>query len=180
MHQINDYILRIPEPSDLEYLYKQKNNPEISVLLGGFSPGYSMEDMKDWLQYHRKRSDEIIWSIIEKDNNICVGHVGLYKIDYRVRSAEFAIMIGDNSAWGKGLGKNCTIFSVKYAFNELNINRVQLTVLSTNVRAIDLYKSIGFVVEGTMREAQYKIGKYIDVLIMSMLRSEYNFDEPSR
>ncbi len=180
MHQIGDYIVRIPEPSDLEYLYNQKNDPEISVLLGGFSTGYSMDDMKDWLQFHRKRSDEIIWSIIKKDNGTCVGHVGLYEIDYRIRSAEFAIMIGDKSAWGKGLGNNCTVFAVKYAFNELNINRVHLTVLTTNTRAIDLYKSIGFVVEGTMREAQYKGGKYIDILMMSLLRSEYRSNEPTR
>jgi RimJ/RimL family protein N-acetyltransferase len=179
MYQIGDYILRNPEPSDLEYLYKQKNDPEISVLLGGFSTGYSMDDMKDWLQSHRKRSDEIIWSIIKKDNNICVGHVGLYEIDYRVRSAEFAIMIGDNSVWGKGLGKLCTGFAVKYAFNELNMNRVHLTVLLTNPRAIELYKSLGFVVEGTMREAQYKRGKYIDILMMSLLRSEYNSNDPT-
>lgn len=180
MHQIGEYILRIPEPSDLEYLYKQKNDPEISVLLGGFSTGYSMDDMKDWLQSHRKRSDEIIWSIINKNNNICVGHVGLYEIDYRIRSAEFAIMIGDNSVWGKGFGKLCTDFAVKYAFNELNINRVYLTVLRTNPRAIELYKSIGFVVEGTMREAQYKMGEYIDILMMSLLRSEYRSDESTR
>ena len=180
MHQIGDYLLRIPEPRDLEYLYKQKNDPEISVLLGGFSTGYSMEDMKNWLEYHRKRSDEVIWSIISKDDDICVGHVGLYNIDHRVRSAEFAIMIGDKSIWGKGVGKNSTVFSVKYAFNELNINRVHLTVMSTNLRAIDLYKSLGFVVEGTMREAQYKGGKYIDLIIMSLLRSEYSTNETTR
>jgi ribosomal-protein-alanine N-acetyltransferase len=175
-YRIDDIVLRKPEPSDLETLYQQKNDPEIARMLGGFSAGYSMADLHDWLEYHRAREDEALWVITGAESSRCIGHVGLYKIDHRIRSAEFGILIGDRSAWGRGVGRACTRFVLDYGFLELNLNRIYLEVLATNERAINLYRSLGFKDEGRLREAQYKAGKYVDVLIMGFLRSEYVHD----
>jgi RimJ/RimL family protein N-acetyltransferase len=59
----------------------------VSSLLGGFHRGYSMADLADWIEFHRKREGEIIWIIVDPASDDCIGHVGLYNIDYRVRSA---------------------------------------------------------------------------------------------
>jgi len=172
-YKIGDFALRHLEPGDLEALYDQKNDPEIAAMLGGFSNGYSMADLNDWLEYHRQCKDEVLWAIAETESNWCVGHVGLYQIDHRIGIAEFAIMIGDRAAWGKGLGRACTKVALSHGFRELNLNRIYLTVLSTNERAIQLYQSLGFQEEGRLRQAQFKNGRYIDVLIMGLLRSEH-------
>ncbi len=178
MHQLNDnYILRKPEPKDIEALYVQKNNAEVVSLLGGFNNGYTRQDLANWVDFHRGCKDEILWIIAEKQTDACVGHVGLYKIDHRVRCADFAIMIGDKSAWGEGLGTDCTKFALDYGFNELNLNRITLTVLQTNPRAISLYRKIGFKDEGVLRQAMYKGGRYIDLILMGILRNEYLSDE---
>lgn len=175
-YSLGEFALRRPESVDLEALYVQKNDPEIAALLGGFTLGYASADLRDWLEYHRKRSDEVIWAIIEKAADKCVGHVGLYQIDHRVRSAEFAIMLGDHTVWGHGLGKACTRFAIDYGFCELNLNRIHLSVLSTNERAIHLYRALGFQDEGCLRQAQFKDNQYIDVILMSLLRSEYELN----
>jgi ribosomal-protein-alanine N-acetyltransferase len=175
-YSVGEFVLRRPEPSDIEALYVQKNDPEIAALLGGFGMGYSVADLHDWVEYHRKRADEVVWAIVERATGKCVGHVGLYQIDHRVRDAEFAIMLGDRAAWGRGLGRGCTRFAVDYGFRQLNLNRVHLSVLATNERAIRLYHSLGFRDEGCLRQAQFKNGQYIDVLLMGMLASEYEPD----
>jgi RimJ/RimL family protein N-acetyltransferase len=172
-YQLGNFVLRPLEPFDLEALYVYKNDPGIAVLLGGFSNGYSMTDLHDWLESHRQREDEILWAIARFDNNHCVGHVGLYQIDHRVRMAEFAIMIGERTAWGQGLGRACTQFALDYGFTQLNLNRIQLSVLASNQRAIRLYRNLGFSDEGRLRQAQFKNGEYIDVLLMAVLRGEY-------
>jgi RimJ/RimL family protein N-acetyltransferase len=172
-HILGDFVLRRPEPADLEALYEQKNDPEIAAMLGGFTLGYAMTDLRDWLEFHRKRDDEIIWAVIERESKRCVGHVGLYQIDYRIRMAEFAIMLGDRTVWGRGLGRDCTRFALGFGFNELNLNRIHLSVLATNERAIRLYRSLGFQDDGLLRQAQYKQGHYIDVRLMSLLRAEF-------
>lgn len=170
---VGDYYLRKPEPKDVEWLYSYKNDAEIGNLLGGFSMGYSMADLHDWLEFHRKCREELLLSIARINDDVCIGHVGLYKIDFRIRQAEFAILIGDRSSWGKGVGRNSTKAMLDYGFNELNLNRLYLSVLTTNERAINLYQSLGFNLEGRLRQAQFKGGNYIDMYIMGLLRNEY-------
>ena len=170
---LDKVVLRRPELRDVKSLYEYRNDPDIVQLLGGFSKGYSTKDIEDWLESHRARDDEIVWVIAEKEGDRCVGHVGLYNIDHRVRCAEFAIMIGDKACWGKGLGKQVSISVMEYGFEQLNLHRIKLTVLVTNVRAVKLYEKIGFRKEGTLRHEQYRDNQYVDVLVMGILKGEW-------
>ncbi|MDI6816840.1 MAG: GNAT family protein [Actinomycetota bacterium] len=172
-YRIGDFILRDPEPADIEALYHYKNDPAIAGTLGGFTSGYSLSDIQDWIEFHRKRDDEVVWVIAEAESDHCVGHIGFYRIDYRARSAEFAILIGDRALWGKGLGRACTAHMLTYGFNELNLNRVHLTFMASNEPARRLYLALGFKEEGVLRQAQYKNGAHVDLVVMGILREEY-------
>jgi len=170
---LDTVALRRPESKDAEFLYEFRNNWEVIKFLGGFSKGYAIKDIYDWIEYHRGKNDEIIWTIAEKEADACLGHVGLYKIDHRVRSAEFAIMIGNMDWWGKGIGEKTTIAVIDYGFKQLNLHRVYLSVLKTNDRAIALYEKLGFKTEGVLRDEQFRDGRYVDVVIMGVLESEW-------
>lgn len=169
-----DIEFRKPEPSDLGTLYKQKNDPEVKRLLGGFSHPMAERDLEDWLEWHRKRTDEVLWAIVSTSTGRCLGHVGLYKIDPIARAADLGIMIGAKEAWGKGIGRAAVLHSIRYGFQAMNLNRISLTVLATNERAVRLYTRIGFALEGTLRQAQYRDGAYVDVLAMGLLRQEFS------
>lgn len=167
---LRDVLLRRPEPRDADALLVFKNDSEIVGLLGGFSKGYSRRDIDEWIERHRSTADEVVWTIARRSDDGCIGHAGLYLIDYRVGSAEFALLIGDPNERGKGLGRAVTEGVVEYAFRELNLRRIELSLLETNVRAHRLYRSVGFVDEGRLRSAQYRNGAYVDVLMMGLLR----------
>lgn len=169
---VNDLFLRRPEPEDLDVFYQQKNSPEIAAMLGGFTLGYARQDLRDWLEYHRRRDDEVIWTICKRSTNQCLGHAGFYHVDFRVRQAEYAILIGDMAAWGKGIGKRVTEFCLAHGFEQMNLNRIYLSLLATNQRALGLYRGLGFRQEGLLRQAQYKDGQYVDVIQMAVLRQE--------
>ena len=174
MHYIIDNILlRNIEIEDLKDFYLQKNDPEVSSFLGGFSTGYSIEDIKDWYDYHRKKKDELILSMIDRNNGLCIGHVGLYNIDYRIRIAEFAIMIGDKSYWDKGIGSKISRNMINYGFDELNLNRISSTFLSDNYRSIKMCEKLGFKKEGELRKAQFKNGVYKNILLLGLLKEEF-------
>ena len=174
MHfEVDSTVLRMLEPRDLPALYGYRNDPELATLLGGYSRGYTAAELSSWLEFHRGRKDEVLWCIADKASDRCLGHVGLYRIDHRVRSAEFAILLGDRGSWGKGLGTKLTAFAVQYGFDWLNLNRVELSALDLNPRATAMYRKLGFQDEGRLRQAQFKDGKYIDVLLMSVLRDEW-------
>jgi RimJ/RimL family protein N-acetyltransferase len=74
---------------------------------------------------------------------------------------------------GKGIGQEVTRLLLKYAFEELNLHRVDLRVLAYNVRAINCYKKCGFIIEGTERESAYVDGAWYDDLIIGILAHEF-------
>jgi RimJ/RimL family protein N-acetyltransferase len=170
---IGDFVLRRPEPKDIAHLYGYRNDPDVMGHLGGFSVGYAFEDLGDWLAFHRNRNDEVLWVIADRPDDRCIGHVGLYQIDYRIGKAEYAIMIGDKTMWNRGIGHLVTKTVVEYGFKQLNLHRISLEVLATNERALHLYQKIGFQQEGVLRDCQYKNGNYIDVIMMSILEAEW-------
>lgn len=170
---LDEVYLRRPEIKDVDFFYAYRNDWEVISSLGGFSRGYSTKDLQDWLEYHRKQQNEIIWTIAEKCSDNCLGHVGLYNIEHRVRHAEFAIMLGNKKWWGKGLGNQITYHVIDYGFKQLNLHKVYLTVLKSNERAIALYHKLGLTIDGTLRADQYRDGHYQDSLLMSVLENEW-------
>jgi RimJ/RimL family protein N-acetyltransferase len=172
VHKVGEYTLRKPEPGDVEALYRQKNDPEVAGLLRGFTTGYSRTDLLRWVDFHGKARDEVFF-VIADAHDVPVGHIALYHIDHRVGQAELGIVLGERSIWGKGLGRACTRWMIEYGFRELNLRRIYLEVLGTNARAYELYRKLGFVVEGRLRQHQLKGGCHVDVIVMGLLREEY-------
>jgi RimJ/RimL family protein N-acetyltransferase len=54
------------------------------------------------------------------------------------------------------------------------LNKISLEVLSNNIIALNLYKKLGFVTEGIKRQEVYKNNQWVDSIIMSILKNEYN------
>jgi len=166
--KLPDVLLRSLEKQDADRLYTYRNDPATTAMLGGFSAGYSRDDMRDWIEFHRATKNEVLWAIADLDDDSCIGHVGLYQVDHRIRKAEFAILIGDPDRRGTGIGKSVTSAVIEYGFAQLNLHRIELTVLAFNEPAIRLYEGLGFVKEGVQRDAQYRDGTYHDVILMAI------------
>ena len=78
--------------------------------------------------------------------------------------------IGEVFARGMGYGGIATKEIMRYGFDVLRLHRIFLTVMSDNVPAIKYYEKAGFIREGVMREYYYRDDKYVDVIIMSILK----------
>ena len=74
---------------------------------------------------------------------------------------------------GRGFGREAMQLLLNYAFNEVNLHRVQLSVFSYNAGAIKLYESLGFTHEGTFREWMQRDGRRHDMHLYGLLASEY-------
>jgi RimJ/RimL family protein N-acetyltransferase len=75
--------------------------------------------------------------------------------------------------WGKGFGQDAVRTLVHYAFEHLNMNRVELYVLADDPRAVGAYRKAGFVEEGRLRGHSWVHGEYHDALVMSVLRVDW-------
>lgn len=105
--------------------------------------------------------------------------IGLLEIDGISQSNRFAwisIGFGNLSHRGKGFGYEALSMAVNFAFNELNLDRLQLNVIEYNKAAIKLYEKIGFVKEGVYREAVLRDGRKHNLLLYGLLRKDWNAD----
>ena len=82
-------------------------------------------------------------------------------------------MIGEKAYWSKGYGSDAVATLVRFGFEEMNLNRIELRVFDFNERAQASYRKCGFVEEGRMRQSHYADGAYCDVVVMSVLRDEW-------
>lgn len=167
--------LRALELSDVELLVKWRNDLDVTSPLGGNTFYVSKLRETEWIRnaiLNDNNNLRLAICLIENDRYI--GNVILNSINWINRDAEYSIMIGDKSQWGKGIGKEATILMLKYAFEELNLNRIYAFVREDNTKAINLDKKIGFVQEGILRKSIYKNNKYINQILFSILKEEFN------
>ena len=110
--------------------------------------------------------------IIERlDDQTPVGYVILAGLKYRHRSVECRRVVVTQK--GRGYGR-CALQLVKrLAFDQLEAHRLWLDVKDHNTRARHLYESEGFVVEGTLRECFKVDDGFESLVVLSMLRREY-------
>lgn len=102
-----------------------------------------------------------------------VGFVHLTSIDWPCRSAQFGIVIGESSHQNRGIGSEATLLALMYAFDTLNLDRIELRVVDDNHRAQRIYRKLGFSEEGRLRRAAFMNGMTSDVILMAVLREEF-------
>jgi RimJ/RimL family protein N-acetyltransferase len=168
--------LRAVEREDVQKFHEWVNDPEVTRNLGLYLP-MSMQDETTWFEGLGKRDPNEKPLAIEIRKGKAwklIGNCGAFGIDTVNRSAELGIMIGAKEEWNKGYGSEAMTLLLQHGFETLNLHRIFLRVYEENVRAVRSYEKAGFVFEGKLRQAVYKHGNYDDVLIMSVLRSEWD------
>jgi diamine N-acetyltransferase len=169
--------LRAVEREDIPRFVEWLNDPEVTAGLLINLPLASWDETR-WFENLASRPAEgrpLAVDVGQPDGNwIHIGNVGLEQIEWVNRTAEFGIFIGDKSFWNNGYGTEVTHLTLKHGFETLNLNRIYLYVFETNPGAIRAYEKAGFVHEGKLRQSIYRNGRYIDVLLMSILRSEWD------
>lgn len=169
------FKLRELEEKDIPIINKWRNNPELIAMLGAPFRFINFTVDKKWYEnYILNRNNTVRCAIVVEGDDEILGLVSLACIDHLNQSAEFHIMIGDKINQGHGVGSFAITEMLSHGFNNLNLNRIELTVLDTNKRAQHVYEKIGFVHEGTKRYSKYKNGKFVDMHIYSILKEEFN------
>ena len=166
--------LRAREMSDVERMARWINDREVTRFMGGGYP-WSLEAEEAFVRTTVSvpmAFSDLRFAIETKDGTH-IGGCGLHRASPENRGAELGIMIGEKSYWSKGYGSDAVATLVRFAFEEMNLNRVELHVYDFNERGQAAYRKCGFVEEGRMREAHYSEGKYDDVVVMAVLRDEW-------
>lgn len=168
-------ILREYRKDDLSYIRKWVNNEEITKYLSNiFLYPHTMNDTESFLNSMLQGSSGFKGYVVaHKETEEYIGQIDLIAIDWVNRIATLGIVLGATENLGKGYGTEAITLIQEFAFNKLNLHKLDLEVRDYNERAIRCYKKCGFVEEGRFRENFFVDGKYTDTLFMGILKSEY-------
>lgn len=161
-------------PDDLPTIVRWYQNTEFLRLLDA-RPAYpqTKATLAQWLEERQKANDTFIFAVRLLTNNDLLGYVEFDGILWANQVGWLSIAIGNQAHWGKEYGYEAMELALKFAFHELNLHRLQLTVFSYNQRAIALYEKLYFQREGIYREFLQRDGKRFDMYLYGILRYEW-------
>jgi RimJ/RimL family protein N-acetyltransferase len=174
------------DPEEMSKAFTRWNlNSEYQRLLN--SAPFRMESAKSAAKWMEKELEEMssanhYFSIRTLAEDKLIGDIGLDVVNWQGRDAFVGLGIGETEYWNKGFGTDVMNVLLRFAFTEINLRRVTLTVFEYNPRAIRSYEKAGFRHEGYLRNYLNREGRRWNEIYMGILREEWielNYQAPS-
>lgn len=171
---VGDHVaLRRPEPNDLNGVVRWYRDREIARLTRYQARPMSQPEVERFFQLRVLAPDALAYSIVELPEWRLIGFTTFSSLDGDNGSVMFHITIGERDAWGRGYGTETAELMLEHAFVNLGLHRIGLSVFAFNERALRSYEKSGFAVEGRLREAIYRDGRWWDEVQMGALAHEW-------
>lgn len=135
----------------------------------------SIKAVKSWIEkdLEDETRNEFAFSMRTLEQDRLIGDIALDVLDWSSREAFVGLGIGEREFWSKGYGTDAMSVMLRYAFVELNLRRVTLTVFEYNPRAIRSYEKAGFRREGCQRGSVVREGRRWGILYMGIQREDW-------
>lgn len=166
-------MLRAIEPEDMEMLRETVNDPEIEKMVGGWSFPVSRYEQIQWYErvINDKNNLRFVIEVVETKETI--GMINLVDLDWKNRSGFYGIKLKADAPKRKGYALDAVMALEWYAFEQLQLNRLDGSCLVYNIASQKLFDKCGIKVEGIRRKAVFKDGQFFDQQYMGILREDY-------
>lgn len=152
--------------------FNQWENKESVIEFLSISKGRTFEETVR--EFISREQDATVFDFAVLNDGKMIGRAYLSRYDKISRSIDITrIYIGEDDCRKKGLGRELMEYLIKYCFKELGLSRITLDHYDGNP-AQELYKSLGFIYEGVLKDAGFKDGKYYNFNLMALLRKDWN------
>jgi RimJ/RimL family protein N-acetyltransferase len=155
------------QADELKLVASSETDADLTVLFDNYDVLRYMSESR----LHPKPMPSSIVFRIEKESRL-IGEISLKTIKWYIRKAEISInLIPEKHR--KGIGYKTLIRMIDYAFNTLNLYRLEAEIIEGNTASVQLFSKLGFEPEGRLRKAKYIDGHYYDILTFGLLKDEY-------
>lgn len=172
--QTERLTLREMKRSDAKDMYEYSSNPKTCAYLL-WDVHKSEEFTKDFIDYvisKYKSAEYTDWALVYRDTGKMIGTAGFTKVDEENRVAEIGYVLNP-TYWGRGIATEAAAAVIKFAFETLNMHRVEAKFMFGNDASLAVMKKLGMKFEGYQRDLLYVKGKYRTIGTASILKSEY-------
>lgn len=161
-------------PSDAQIMARWYEDGEFARLFDA-NPAYpkSESSLNRWMDSVERDRDSFSLAIRLLYSDDLIGYIQIDGIQWTHGTGWLAIGIGSASHRSKGYGAEALRLALRFAFHELNLHRLQLSVFDYNQHAQRLYEKLGFRREGAFRECLLRDGKRYDMIFYGLLAREW-------
>jgi [ribosomal protein S5]-alanine N-acetyltransferase len=131
----------------------------------------SVSDLETYVE--KTHSNTIFLAIVIKESNKHIGNIKIESIDFKNGIADYGIMMGDKKEWGKGYAKEASLVVLDHCFSRLNLRKITLAVVEDHKNAVELYKKIGFKIEGLLVKHSYFNGDFRNTYNMALFKDNF-------
>jgi RimJ/RimL family protein N-acetyltransferase len=164
--------IRAIEEDDLPALHKWGNDPDIWYMLGGWHFPSSFDSLQAW--FAGVKNDKLNQRFVIEAEGKVIGTANLVSINWKDKNAEHGMLIGDKENRGKGYAQDCIMSIMRYAFEELGLNRLDTTIIEYNTPSLKVYvDKCGWVKEGMQRKWYFRKGRYWDRYVVGVTQEDY-------
>lgn len=166
--------LRAVEERDLPLLHQWANDEALWTGLGGWRFPSGFEATKAWFAALRADPLNHRFVIETKAEGSVIGTANLVDIDWKNRHALHGMMLGPADLRGKGFGRDTVMAVMRYAFDELGLERLDGDIIEFNAASYRLYVGkCGWREEGRQRRWHFRGGRFWDRIIVGVTRDDY-------
>lgn len=171
--ETKNLVIRETIFEDCEYFAKWETDPEITQYLS-YDEERSYKDVVEEWVIDKMDPTKLQFTIVKKDIRQPIGRIYISRIDRHCDSLDITkLYIAGEENRHAGLGKEMLRELLEYCFVFLHMERVTLDHYTGNKAAAALYEKLGFQKEGLARNAAKKNGRYYDLHLLSLLRTEF-------
>ncbi|TKJ23002.1 MAG: hypothetical protein CEE43_04615 [Promethearchaeota archaeon Loki_b32] len=165
--------LAVQNSEHIDLYAKWMNNPKVRVFARWEMP-IRLEDIKRWFEPRKGRVHNfIVFEIWHNKDNKPIGSCGLAWIDWVSGWANAFLSIGEPEYWGQNIATETTEMLVEYAFNELNLHKLQGGAAVENIGSWSVAEKVGFKFNGIRKDEMYVDGKYYNVKTYGILKEDW-------
>ncbi len=173
-------VLRPFRDDDFPAIERALRDPEI-IRLTGSTPLVWDETaerrLREWYGTRNRQTDRLDLAIADRATGEWAGEVVLNELDRRNAACNFRILVGPQRQ-DRGLGSEAMGLLLPYAFRQLHLHRVALSVYDFNPRARHVYEKAGFVAEGRLRHTLRTPDGWADTIVMAALSPDLHPPTP--
>lgn len=145
-------------------------DPEVAANIG-LRQEPSLEKTTVWLEKAALDDSIRASSILLDDHH--VGNVVIDQIDRYLSTGRLSVYIGEPEFRGRGIARAAVCMALQLGFDGEALNKIWLTVHTLNFKAISLYTSLGFALEGVLQDEFLLHGRRLPVFRMALFKRDF-------
>lgn len=141
-------------------------DPEVARYLISGPLTCSLSSLQAYVQTQLQSPETLFLAIVLKEGDRHIGNIKLSPIDQRHGRATLGLLIGEKDTWGKGYATEAIQLLTHYAFQNLELHKINASIFSPNEGSLKAFQKAGYKVGAIMKE-HFRVGtQFLDEYIV--------------